>query len=77
MNLTHFEMSFGEEAISINGTLVTPQQAVLVALHLLEHIGRHHTVTDLALAPKAHGSPPPLAPAAPDAASSTPHPSPS
>jgi hypothetical protein len=49
MELVAFEMGFGGSEVNINGTCVSCQQAVLIALHILEYVGKEWTVTDLAL----------------------------
>jgi hypothetical protein len=58
MELQHFEMGFGESEVNINGTIVSPEQAVMVAVHILEYLGRTHTLTNVVLVKRASESEP-------------------
>jgi hypothetical protein len=56
MELQHFEMGFGESEVNINGTIVSPEQAMMIAVHILEYLGMTHTLTNVVMAKRASES---------------------
>ncbi len=58
MEYKYFEMDFGSTDVSLNGTRMSYEQAMMVAVHIIEYIGSSRTLVDLQLASRGDESKP-------------------